>query len=366
MHFTELFSRADLDEMIQAGYVNVRNHLDLPLQILNYTDQAQYGQVWNKVTNNCRGLIIDTDGNVVARGFPKFFNYGQPGAVEVDLRDYVEVTDKMDGSLGIMYPTPDGYAIATRGSFHSDQAIHATLLFNLLYGDFEVEPGWTPLFEIVYPDNRIVLDYGSMNDLVLLGVVNNKTGESHGPYNSVTQHWAGPRTKPLGLMTFAEALDLPSRKNAEGVVIRNLEPGKEGLLKIKQEDYIRLHKLVFGLSEKAVWEHLSTHDGDITGMLEGLPDEFHGWVKEKAGNLILNFQTTRIEAEMICDGIIIELTANEDGGSRKRFAEIAAEYPKYRQYLFMLLDGKDISGAIWKSLKPKGSTPMVRMSEDVA
>jgi RNA ligase len=346
----------------------MREHLDLPLFIYNYTDQAQYAQLWNDVTMNCRGLIADADGNIVARGFPKFFNYGQPGAAEFKLDDIVEVTDKMDGSLGIMYPTPDGYRIATRGSFHSDQAGYASMILRTRYPDFTLsdilKDGYTVLFEIIYPDNRIVLDYGDMSDLVLLGMVSNDTGITHGPDNVGLRFWNGPRAQNFGRMTFAEALALPPRQNAEGLVIRDRLYGN--MVKIKQEDYIRLHKLVFGLSEKAVWEHLSTHDGDITGMLEGLPDEFHGWVKEKADSLLLRFRKIRIEAEQICDGIIIELTANEDGGSRKRFAEIAAEYPDYRQYLFMLLDGKDISGAIWKSLKPKGSSPMVRQTEATA
>lgn len=361
MHYTELFRQGELYSIIQQGYVSVRDHLEFPLRIYNYTDKAQYDQVWNNVTMNCRGLIVDYDGNIVARGFPKFFNYGQPGAAEIALDDVVQVTDKMDGSLGIMYQCPDGsYAIATRGSFHSDQAIFATNVLRTRYPGFQGIDGGTVLFEIVYPDNRIVLDYGDMADLVLLGSVNNETGRSYGPNNPMVYSWPGPKAEDFGSMTLAEALALPPRVNAEGIVVRSYTDG--AMLKYKQEDYVRLHRLVFGLSEKAVWEHLSTHDGDISGMLEGLPDEFHGWVRGKANDLTMMHSIIREKVWSLYNSMWPEYGILD----RKSFALAAYNYPEYRSYLFMCYDDKDISSAIWRSLKPKGASPMVRVSEDVA
>jgi hypothetical protein len=35
-------------------------------------------------------------------------------------------------------------------------------------GSIQCTPGTTPLFEIVYPSNRIVVDYGDRRELVLL------------------------------------------------------------------------------------------------------------------------------------------------------------------------------------------------------
>lgn len=61
----------------------------------------------------------------VLRPLPKFLNHDQPEAPVIALDEPVVVTDKADGSLGIIYPTPDGPAVATRGSFASDQALHA-------------------------------------------------------------------------------------------------------------------------------------------------------------------------------------------------------------------------------------------------
>ena len=76
----------------------------------------------------------------------------------VDLEAAVEVTDKHDGSLGILYPAPDGRnAVATRGAFESAQALHASELYRREYERaWRPESGWTYLWEIVYPANRIV------------------------------------------------------------------------------------------------------------------------------------------------------------------------------------------------------------------
>src|SRR6187402_342704 len=103
-----MFSRAEFTAMQEQGYVRVNTHPDDPeLFILNYTEKAAYEGVWNNVTLNCRGLIVDAGNWLIARPFPKFFNYGQPGCPEIDLDEPVVVSDKLDGSLGILYRNPD-------------------------------------------------------------------------------------------------------------------------------------------------------------------------------------------------------------------------------------------------------------------
>jgi RNA ligase len=183
----ELINYSELLQMRSLGYVREQSHPEYPsLRILNYTEKAQFDQVWNEVTLTCRGLIYDANtGEIVARAFRKFFNYDHKDTPTINLDDEVVVMDKMDGSLGILYRVPgtERFAVATRGSFDSDQARHATKLLNEKYAE------WldtnvaalhlvTPLFEIVYPENRIVCDYSGMDDLILLGaeVLNTSNG----------------------------------------------------------------------------------------------------------------------------------------------------------------------------------------------
>jgi RNA ligase len=369
-----LFDVNDLVLEIEAGFVRERRHPQDPsLTIFNYTEKTQYERRWTSVTMQCRGLIVNnvTD-EIIAAPWPKFFNLGEHDPNRWVLSTPVVAQDKMDGSLGILYPGPDGWAIATRGSFESDQAIHATEVLRTKYADFEPIPGLTYLFEIIYPGNRIVLDYGDQDDLVLLDVLATDNGRSAYPA-LVQMGWTGPVVGTLPAKTLGEALDLPDRKNAEGLVITFPSDGMK--LKIKQEDYVRLHKIVTGLNERVVWEHLAEHEGRFDQLLMVVPDEFHDWVREVAERLLSQYEEVQGRAHAAYHDLLYDV--HDKGGyihgvddpreMRKTFALMAAEYADLRPFLFMLLDGRDISTAIWKTLKPKGETAsLMNRTEDVA
>ncbi|RHA38697.1 RNA ligase [Cellulomonas rhizosphaerae] len=358
-----LYDLVDSDALAAAladGYVRVRTHpTDPTLRILNYTEKAQYEHVWTNETQTCRGLIVDGDDTVIARPWSKFFNYGQHPEGTLDLTAPVEVTDKLDGSLGILYPGPDGWAIATRGSFASEQAEHATAVLRDRYATFEPATGWTYLFEIIYSANRIVVDYGTTDDLLLLGAVRISDGQAFGPLD--VPDWPGPRTASFAAGTLAEALTLAPRPNAEGVVVRFHATGL--MVKLKQDDYVALHRLVTGLSEKSVWEHLSAHDGAYTELLAAIPDEFHGWVREVAERLRGQHWLIVQRAQVAHDATVAQVGAE----SRKAYAlAIRDSDPDLAPYCFQLLDGRDPSQAVWRAIKPVGFTPMMHTSEDVA
>ena len=157
------FTREELQLAVDEGRVYARRHPNLPYTIYNYSDEVAFGGWWNNVTLNCRGLILDDDFNIVARPWKKFFNMGQRDN-EIDFHAPVEVTDKLDGSLGILYSTrAGGHAIATRGSFDSKQAQDATKIWmeSYFYLDSALAllSEYTFLFEILLPWNRIVVDY---------------------------------------------------------------------------------------------------------------------------------------------------------------------------------------------------------------
>ncbi len=199
LHLHELLDETALDAALAKGLVRRKRHPSLPLTILNYTEKAAYDKAWTPVTLACRGLIVDDGGVVVARPWVKFFNHGEGDRV-LKMDEPVEVTDKQDGSLGIVYPTPDGQAVATRGSFDSEQSRHATALLRSRYPRWAPADGLTVLLEIIYPANRIVLSDDGLDDLVLLGAVETETGRTHGPD---TLEWPGPRTTTFPASTLA-------------------------------------------------------------------------------------------------------------------------------------------------------------------
>lgn len=358
----DLLDERLLEQMVTEGYVRERRHPDLPLNILNYTERAQFDRVWNPVTRQCRGLIYNTQsGEVVARPFPKFFNYGEEDVSDSYYDSPVTVTDKLDGSLGILYQEWAGgpFAIATRGSFTSDQALHATEVLRREYPMHAPQPGFTYLFEIIYPENRIVVDYKDRDDLVLLGAVNMENGWSTGPHEWL--NWPGPHAEVLPYRTFREAIAARPRKNAEGMVVHFVSMDKR--LKLKQPDYVELHRLVTGLNERRVWENMKA-GRTLDEILEPLPEEFHPWVRKVYDDLegdwynIWNTQQTRYYS------IIRHLP---EGFTRKDFALRAVKYSE-SALLFLVHDNRTdaLAEKIWDLLKPEAGRSPWNRGEDVA
>lgn len=345
MHINELFSPEMLAAEIEAKHIRPNDHPTLPLRLYNYTEIAQYQKAWNDVTRVCRGLIVHREtGEVVARPFPKFFNHGEGDHHPFNDDEPVTVTDKLDGSLGIIYPTGDGgLAVATRGSFTSEQAIHATHILQTKYEDWHPAEGSTVLVEIVYPQNRIVVDYGDIDDLLLLGAVHIETGITASP---MEVHWPGPKTDVFPHASFAAALAEEPRKNSEGLVVHFRT--SDVRVKIKQDDYVALHRIVTGWNERTVWERLASGE-PLDLLIDGLPDEFHRWATNVAAELGANHSVLIAGAQAEHASILESLSSS---WTRKDYAIEAAKHPLYRPALFQLLDGRDISAWAWKAVYP--------------
>src|ERR1700683_5287554 len=181
MKLKDYLDEAKLCDHINNRVVNTQHHHYAPLVIYNYGQKAQFDGIWDDVTCKTRGLIVDqSTGEVVARPFQKFFNLGHCGRPETAMEnlpaELPEITEKMDGSLGVLYRVGRMCAIATRGSFSSDQAGWASAWYTKHLGKAVWPEGWTPLFSIISPENRIVVKY-KWEGLSLLALVNIETGE---------------------------------------------------------------------------------------------------------------------------------------------------------------------------------------------
>lgn len=366
LYLNDLFELKDFHSAIEDGYIRVQKNRAGPLSTVGYTEKAQFDRVWNDVTLTCRGLIYRTDtGQIVARPMPKFFNHNQPEAPSIGLGENVSVTDKADGSLGILYRCPSGsWAIATRGSFHSEQAEHATKLFNEKYAGWEPADHLTYVFEIIYPANRIVCNYGDMDDLVLLGAIGINSGVMYGPKHiPAGEFWPGPRTEVFECESYADALAMPPRDGKEGIVIRTFDGRMQ---KIKQADYIALHRIVTGLNARAVWQ-LMVDGKSIEDFIENIPDEFHGWVSDVYSSI----EDDVNETVGICERAFTRiLEAARDipeyeTNKKKAFALLAKDH-NMKGYLFMLYDGKNITGEVLKNAKPAADWTPVRVPDEAA
>ena len=163
-----------LNDYKERGLLYSQTHPTLPLTIWNYTEKVQYESLWDEVTLATRGLVTDGSGRVVARPFSKFFNVEE--GKHTPTQDF-EVFEKMDGSLGIVFVYEGQVVYATRGSFASDQAKWMADWGGKYNFSHIIVEGYTYLFEIIYPQNMIVVNYGGESRLVLLGVIKTDTGE---------------------------------------------------------------------------------------------------------------------------------------------------------------------------------------------
>lgn len=333
-----------LNQLVEQGYLRSKRHPTLPLFLYNYTEKTQYERNWTPETLMCRGLIVTEAGEIVARPFPKFFNLDEWVAMGNEIPDEpFTVTEKMDGSLLIVAQYKDQLVVATRGSFESEQAIRGYEILRQLPWESLFLSECTYLFEIIFPENRIVVDYGGETKLVLLSIIRNGegseqwtgTGWSLFPPIEVVQGYPGYRLDQL------KGLEQP---NKEGFVVRFAS----GLrLKIKFDEYVRLHRLVTGVTTKTIWEHL--RDGhSLDELYDRVPDEFYKWVENETTLLLTHFCGFRDLAQNTYEEI-------KDFSTRKEQAlfTLSSTAASISGAVFALLDGKDPAPIIWKMLKPK-------------
>ncbi len=333
-----------LQEMLDQNYIRVNKHPTCDLHIYNYTQFAEYERVWNEITLSCRGLILNENLEVIARPFTKFFNLDEDENQIIPNTSF-EVYDKLDGSLGILYWIEDTPYIASRGSFNSDQSNKATAMLHNQY-----KTSWsllnkihTYIFEIIYPENRIVLDYGSTEALVLLGIVDTATA-----HELPLQDFGFPLVEKYDGLKDINALKMLNQDNKEGFVIKFSNNYR---LKVKFDEYLRLHRIITEVSNVNIWEYLKTKQS-MEEILESVPDEFFDWVKQTKRDLEDQYET-------------IEKQCQKDFKVLDTIKETALYFQtcKYPSVLFSMLNNRDYAEIIWKKIRPTFAKPFSNTKE---
>lgn len=350
----------EIKPYIERKLISEQRHPeDNDVAIFNYTQSCQYKKKWDEITMQCRGLIMRVStGEIIARPFKKFFNYEE----YIDQGNFIPkeapmVTEKFDGSLGILYKLNGKARIATRGSFVSEQALWATEWWHKnIKNPNDFEPSLTNLFEIIYPENRIVVNY-NFSGLVYLCTIENETGK---PVE--IDVWKEVKeTKKINAKSPKNLLSLDD-KNKEGFVL--YYPQADLRLKVKFPEYVRLHRLITGLSEKAIWEIMK--DGKpLSIFLSDVPDEFYDWVRRVELELIKKFWSIKDEAIEEFEIILkrCSIYRRDKSEYRKMFAE-QANASKYPAIMFSMLDEKDFESFIWKMVRPHEQTLSFKVDID--
>lgn len=341
---------------VESGLVEAKRHSHLPLTIYNYSRDCQFQQKWDEVTLQCRGIIIDDANVIVARAFDKFFNYEEVRSTnQIPLHDeYVYFQEKMDGSLGILFYYADSWHMATKGSFESDQAKAGLAILKSKYDLAKFHKTLTYLCEIIYPENRIVVSYDTEKIMFLSAVMDGR--ELNWSTAKAMFHSSGILEEDV-VPTVIESISHSVFKDYKD---RN-DVGKEGFvlrfhpsnyrMKIKFDEYVRLHRLLTNFSNIDIWECLRNNT-DMSAYLEEVPDEFDSWVRQWIKAIQFAYVMKEKEAKVWLDSV-------PRSPVRKQEAEwILANVPKeYQGIVFSMLDGKDYSDAIWRMIRPEYQKP---------
>ena len=320
-----------IEKMVDDGCISRQKHPLASLYILNYTKKANFNKVWNRATKMCRGLIVDEDWNVVARPFEKFFNYEEiAGSDELKKveNEQFEIYEKLDGSLGILYWIGNILSIATRGSFVSDQANHATKVLFDKYSDVvsDLDKSKTYLFEIIYPEDKKVVNYGDLDDIVLLAVIDTETGEEQDIADYSRKFRCVARYNGADWRTIRKMTD---SSNREGFVVKF----KSGFrMKLKFDEYFKLAALKINLTYKRVVDCMI--DGSIEELSESIK-QLDWETQVRYDEIVEKITREKIKILMRCRRIY-EQYKHFDG---KEFALAIKNYDN-KQIIFALKNNK--------------------------
>jgi len=350
MAFIEKLDWNILQQYIDNNLIICNKHPNYDIWVLCYSPKVTYKNFWDDYTSTCRGLVIDKKGNILARPFLKFHRIENYDVNDINFSQEYDILEKLDGSLIIMfyYEPRMEWITLTKKSFITEQAQEAKKILNLKPNIYEVfDKKCTYCFEIIYPENKIVVDYGELRDLFLLSRIVTESG-----FELYYDDLADIYSKHIGVVKrykFNNINNLYELKkfeenNKEGFVVRFLNGFR---VKVKFNQYIKQHAFITNVSTITIWE-LLRNNYDIDCFFEQIPDETHVWCEKIINQLKNDFYfIERIALKEFVDIIYHKKIIN-----RKDFANIALK-SDYRKILFNIYNNFTYDKLIWNMIKPK-------------
>ncbi len=194
------------------------------------------------------------------------------------------------------------------------------------------------------------MDYGDMEDLILLTVIDNKTGAEHNLEGtigfSIVKKYDG-----LNDYTKLKALE---ENNKEGFVIRFSNNFR---MKVKFAEYVRLHRIITQCSNLVIWEHLM-EKRELNDLLDKVPDEFYQWVKKTMTCLQDQYNKIESGCKMLLPEVLAINYPEDVVRTKKERALLIQTMPEdIHHVLYAMVSEKDYHRVIWKMLRPTFSKP---------
>ena len=321
---------------MDEGLVYIKKHPQYPLLLLNYTPRTQYSQKWCKELVHARGLVVGECGRILARPLPKFFNHYEINDLNMLQDDEYEVYEKIDGSLVIMFYYENNPIFYTRGSFISEQSVRGEEIFRRMYNHISTNKECTYCFEVIYPKNKIVVNYGDLESLFLISITNTSSGEEINiggcDFKTVSK---------IDAKSIKAFLSGSEELNKEGYVVKYTKGFAKPLrVKYKFDSYIKKHKGK-SLSKTMIKQSMKKM---ININLDNIPDECYEEVKKIKKELEDEFHIQRMKIEKQYLRIVNQTNIS--------IRDVIEEIKKseHSSILFAMYRKKPYDFLVWKSL----------------
>jgi RNA ligase len=364
---------------------NLTAHRIDGLVSFDYNKNITFEMDWDEISLNARGIVFEeSTGKLVANAFPKFFNYEElngDDARSIELVNKIPekyhpnydgesmILEKADGSCAITFWFNDRWYVKTRGSFVSDQAVWASAYLNNFIKTDEMNKSKTYIFEIIYPDNRIVVDYGDKEALVLIGVIDLETGDELW-YDELKVEAEKIGSDIVKAFVFDKFEDIYTAReqlsvNEEGFVVTFKNGYK---FKLKGEAYCNVHRKMCALTPLHFWRAFDVDNFIVpTEFLSELPEEFRDSVD------ILRVATERAHNDIL--DLVREYANNvpifndDNDGRKNRYLYLTENVPKeYIGLVLAYINGKmgSVHDVIHRKARPKNNSfPGVQLDDRV-
>lgn len=349
------------DEFIVAerdGYRVINYMVNMP----HTFDMSGPDDVMGALRRECRGIIFYPDGRLMSRPFHKFFNVNEREETlseKIDLRKPHHVLEKMDGSMIRPLIVNGELRLGTKMGV-TDIALAAHLLLTenqakLLRLNVE-RFQFTPLFEYIAPSNKIVINYEDAK-LVYLGSRDNVDGGYFfdptimDEFETVPVHKVNAENMDAFVQVAREKI------GREGDVIRFTDGH---MLKIKNDWYVRLHKLLDKVRNKRNMIELAFNN-ELDDALPMLPEE----ERQEVLNTVEYFwNAMEWKIQNLRD--LVDRAQSEFGGDPKRVALEMVPHLKSKEdarYIFRALKGDSIRDMLVEKAKQLASSSNIKFEE---
>ena len=273
-------NHSDWEALLKSMEVSTQ-HRD-NLAIFSYRAEADFSI---SEVQEARGIILDLDTlDVVCWPFRKFGNYQESYVDEIDWSS-ARVQEKIDGSIIKLYFWNGEWRWATNNTIFAETCRISsssksfydliTSAVNYTAIDYtKLNTQYTYIFELVSPENRIVIEYPSTK-LYHLGTRDNVTGEEYDIDIGVE------KTKTYPITTFDECLEAITKLNVslddiahEGFVVVDKNYHR---IKVKTSEYFDVHRKINNhiLTQKRCLEYILNEPETVATLKATFPEYSH-------------------------------------------------------------------------------------------